>query len=919
MSLSNDVLGTYYPAEDDLALADRLARLPEATRNAVLEGIGSEAAHEALAYDFSFWGRPSQLDALNATTPFIAMLAGRGYGKTRSLAQWVHKKAMELPGSRGILIGRVTSDVRDVIILGESGIMSVAPPSERPRYVATMRRIVWPNGSEAMTFCASSDTEALTRNGWVHHNELAIGDEVYAIDPDTGKGVWSPVTKVNVFSVVDEPMLESSGHVSSLTTMSHRWLVRGANGRGRGSHTVSKALPETDAGFHWRESHEWLRTQKAYWYVPKTAPFDVPTDPKYTDDLVALVAWTMTEGSTAWVGNPRTSVRPSARKLREAICISQSQEVNSEHFLTIKHLLTRMYGPPSQAKTLSESGASRGGSPSWRVSGDKFFLNHEASMPILEHFDSHKRVRMSFVHQLTRAQLELFVQTCVYGDGSSIAHHAHPWALSQSGDNIEDARRVDALGMACVLLGKSVRWSDGSFVYKDSVKLSAIIGHQLKQERRLQNRRIVKYTGEVWCPTTEVGTWLARRDGTVYFTGNSADLPDQLRGPQGHWAACDELGSWRQKPAAGTMGLANAWDQVKIATRLGHNPQIFVATTPRRVPTIRDILKIAQETPDKMTLIRGSTNANRHLSPEYLDTVIGMYAGTSLAAQELDGLLLGDTDGALLSMDVIDEYRDLVPPPIDSLPLRVVGLDPSVAENPNDECGIVLAGSTGEREPFRRHAYIYEDWSLKGGPNQWAKAATALAKQHNAVIVAEQNQGVELVRMVLTAADPTVPVILVKAQQGKQLRAEPVILAYEQGRVHHTEYFSQLEDQYTTWVPAESKYSPDRVDAAVHALTALLVKAPVGFDGGVRTSRRQSRSLVVPSRSGPAIPVPASIVTASDHVKEQELAMGAGGKPYTFRGDGTGRGNAASIASTSPSPRRRWIRRRRTRNEDAES
>lgn len=550
MSLSNDVLGTYYPAEDDLALADRLARLPEATRNAVLEGIGSEAAHEALAYDFSFWGRPSQLDALNATTPFIAMLAGRGYGKTRSLAQWVHKKAMEQPGSRGILVGRVTSDVRDVIILGESGIMSVAPPSERPRYVSTMRRIVWPNGAEAMTF--------------------------------------------------------------------------------------------------------------------------------------------------------------------------------------------------------------------------------------------------------------------------------------------------------------------------------------------------------------------------------SADLPDQLRGPQGHWAACDELGSWRQKPAAGTMGLANAWDQVKIATRLGHSPQIFVATTPRRVPTIRDILKIAQETPDKMTLIRGSTNANRHLSPEYLDTVIGMYAGTSLAAQELDGLLLGDTDGALLSMDVIDEYRDLVPPPIDSLPLRVVGLDPSVAENPNDECGIVLAGATGEREPFRRHAYIYEDWSLKGGPNQWAKAATALAKQHNAVIVAEQNQGVELVRMVLTAADPTVPVILVKAQQGKQLRAEPVILAYEQGRVHHAEYFSQLEDQYTTWVPAESKYSPDRVDAAVHALTALLVKAPVGFDGGVRTSRRQSRSLVVPSRSGPAIPVPASVVTASDPVKEQELAMGTGGKPYTFRGS-TGRGNAASIASTSPSPRRRWIRRRRTSNEDAES
>ena len=546
MTLSNDTLGTYYPSDSDLALADKIARLPVEQRNEIMSGLTTDLAAEALAYDFSFWGRPSQLDAMNSTTPFIAMLAGRGYGKTRSLAQWVHKKAMEMPGSRGLLVGRVTSDVRDVIIMGESGILNVTPPSECPRYVATMRRIVWPNGSEAMTF--------------------------------------------------------------------------------------------------------------------------------------------------------------------------------------------------------------------------------------------------------------------------------------------------------------------------------------------------------------------------------SADLPDQLRGPQGHWAACDELGSWRQRPSASSMGIANAWDQVKIATRLGANPQIFVATTPRRVPTIRDILKIAQETPHKMTLIRGSTTANRHLSPEYLDTMLGMYAGTSLAAQELDGLLLGDTDGALLNMDLIDEYRDLAPPPISSLPLRVVGLDPSVAENPNDECGIVLAGATGEREPFRRHAYIYEDWSLKGGPNQWAKAATALAKQHNAVIVAEQNQGVELVRMVLTAADPTVPVILVRAQQGKQLRAEPVILAYEQGRVHHADYFPQLEDQYTTWVPAESKYSPDRVDAAVHALTALLVKAPVGFDGGVRTSRRQSRSMSMPVRSG-AIPV-TSIVQSSDPFREQALAAGAVARPFSVRPSSTGRGNAAAISQTSPRPRRRmW--RRRNQNETA--
>lgn len=474
------VLGTYYPAEEDLAIADRVAMLPPAERAKIMEEIAKELGAEsldALLYDFNFWGRPSQLDALKAETPVIAMLAGRGYGKTRSLAQWVHKKAMEMPGSKGLLVGRVTSDVRDVIVLGESGILNVVPPHERPRYVAGMRRVIWPNGSEAMTF--------------------------------------------------------------------------------------------------------------------------------------------------------------------------------------------------------------------------------------------------------------------------------------------------------------------------------------------------------------------------------SADLPDQLRGPQGHWAACDELGSWRQKATAKSAGMLNAWDQVKIATRLGSNPQIFVATTPRRVPTIRDLLGIAQKTPDKITLIRGSTFANRHLSTSYMDTITGMYSGTKLASQELDGLLLSDTEGALLAMSLIEDNRDLDAPPIDELPLRVVGLDPTVAERPGDECGIVLVGSTGEREPWRRHAYIYEDWSLKGSPQQWARAAVALAKQNQAVIVAEQNQGVELVRAILKAEDPTVPVILVRAEVGKMLRAEPIILAYEQGRVHHTDYFSDLEDQFTTWVPAETKKSPDRVDAAVHALTALLVKAPTGFADGVRVSRAVPRNIPV--------------------------------------------------------------------------
>lgn len=357
-------------------------------------------------------------------------------------------------------------------------------------------------------------------------------------------------------------------------------------------------------------------------------------------------------------------------------------------------------------------------------------------------------------------------------------------------------------------------------------------------------------------PTVRRLVW-ANGSEAMTFT---ADIPDQLRGVQFHYAFGDELGSWRVRATGG--GMANAWSQLQIATRLGEKPQIFIATTPRRVPMIVDAIRMAEEEPDRVLLVRGSTYANRHLGTTYKDAVTGLYAGTSLGKQELEGELLSDVEGALLDQGVIDSSRrvDLASDFWEELPKRVVGVDPTVSQTPNDECGIVVVGASAEKKLYRRRGYVLEDASLMGPPDVWAKQVVRMARKYRCPVVAEDNQGGEMVRMVIQAEDSGVPVTLVRSKAGKYARAEPVAHAYQQGRVHHTDYFSELEDQLTTWAPDEGMKSPDRLDACIHALTALMITPPKDWIGHVSVRspgahRNLNTSNHDPFNSGNVIPV----------------------------------------------------------------
>lgn len=217
-----------------------------------------------------------------------------------------------------------------------------------------------------------------------------------------------------------------------------------------------------------------------------------------------------------------------------------------------------------------------------------------------------------------------------------------------------------------------------------------------------------------------------------------------------------------------------------------------------------------------------------------------------MARQELDGDMLDeDPEGALWTEDTI-QYEVRSEQWLRSLPIRIVAVDPTVAAKPTDECGIVAIGATNEKALHRRHAYVLEDASLRASPEDWAQEAVRVYHDWNAsAMIVEKNQGHHLLTMAINNIDPSVNVIAVNAGTSKALRAEPVAQVYQQGRVFHAmPGYPLLETQMKTWEPNITKESPDRVDALVHGLTALLLTPPPGMiRGTVKIKSASGRKL----------------------------------------------------------------------------
>jgi phage terminase large subunit-like protein len=311
-----------------------------------------------------------------------------------------------------------------------------------------------------------------------------------------------------------------------------------------------------------------------------------------------------------------------------------------------------------------------------------------------------------------------------------------------------------------------------------------------------------------WEPSKRRLTWPNGSMATTF----SAFEPEALRGPQHHWAICDELGSWK---------FPEAWDMLMFGLRLGANPRCAVATTPRPVRVIRELLNLPTT-----AVTKGTTYENRaNLAEMFFQHIISKYEDTTLGRQELMGELFDSMPGALWLRDNIDKYRVKKAP---NLVLMIVAIDPAVSANEDsNETGIVLVGLDSQN-----HSYVFGDLSGKMSPAKWGKVAVEAYRDHKAdYVVAEVNQGGDLVEEIIKSAAGKKSVVYraVRASRGKRTRAEPIAALYEQGKVHHVGVFPDLEDQMCNWLPGEE--SPDRMDALVWGLTELNRSAINAFHG----------------------------------------------------------------------------------------
>jgi phage terminase large subunit-like protein len=300
----------------------------------------------------------------------------------------------------------------------------------------------------------------------------------------------------------------------------------------------------------------------------------------------------------------------------------------------------------------------------------------------------------------------------------------------------------------------------------------------------------------------------------------SAEEPDRLRGPQHDAIWADELASWKE-PKNATRN-SRAWDMAMFGLRLGTRPQVMVSTTPKPIPIIRELLAQAGGKRPTCVLTTATTYANRKfLADSFFDKIIHKYEGTRLGMQELLGKLIEEAEGALWTREVVDASHDHQH---SDLARVVVGVDPAVSATATSALtGIVVCG-----RGIDGRGYVLEDLSGRYSPDGWARKVLHAYDEHGADrIVAEGNQGGDLVRTNLNTARADLPISIVHASRSKQARAEPVAALYEQRRITHLDGvdFTELEDQLCTWEPLSGDPSPDRLDALVWAFTDLMLNA----------------------------------------------------------------------------------------------
>lgn len=719
---------------------------------------------QAIAYDWRVMGRDDQQPP-PFDWPVWLIKAGRGYGKTRTGSEWVRMVAENNPRARIALVGPTAADVRDVMVEGESGIRACAPPWAQPVYEPSKRRLTWPNGAIATTY--SADEPDRLRGPQHTHAWCLAGDTPVLMADGTQKEI-SNVVVGDMVQTRKGPRACIGSMLTRRNALVYRlMLVDGRSIIGTADHPV------------WIDGIGFIPLQAV------TKEMKVCVTPvsngvvKFGTDTAGITSAHL--DCIVRSGSPRTDL---SRKEVISITSMATNQTTGSKILSCLHTESTADCTPTiisdQLGTLQSGTLARN-----KKKIDRKELKSEyftASFAIMSS-EVLPNTRLSFAPVGAFNAQEMVHLNQNFGFASIAENNTQQSGECRDiaqGDAIDSpqSKELEHWSNEMCLAPSAKKYSNPSVKTQDFVSGNAPLLSTLKiaSVERLVHR---------------IDVYDIAVDGEREFFANGILVHN-----------CDEAAAWR---------YPDAWDMLMMGLRLGELPQVVVTTTPRPVP----LMKTIQNWPG-CVVTRGRTADNAsNLAPTFLTSLMAKYEGTRLGRQELEGEDLDDNPDALWQRDALDAHRVRQWPELTRI---VVAIDPAVtSRDDSDETGIIVAGVGADRR-----GYVLADLSGRHKPDAWGRIAINAYHEWKADrIVAESNQGGEMVSHVLRTIDGDVPVRLVHASRGKVARAEPVAALYEQGRVSHVGTLAKLEDQLCTW--SQGQASPDRMDALVWAVTELML------------------------------------------------------------------------------------------------
>lgn len=771
--------------------AELIASRSVSERQKLIDEIApTEQDKKALLYEWKFWARPKQV-APDWDWFIWLLLSGRGFGKTRTGAEWVINRARYGPFFPIALIGQTKADVRDTMVeLGESSILKISPPWFMPTYEPSKRRLTWPNGMTATIF--SGDEPDQLRgpqhgSAWVDELCLIQGT---IIETDrggvkienikSGDMVW---TRFGLRKVIASGLTIEKAQVYELKTVNGNSII------GTEFHPVWT----DNRGFQMLSKIEICDALRVW-------------DKKRNNLLYGVATSGISKRITTIIGKVGFCIERFT-----LLCMGRYLEAWIFTILMVikQTIVLKIWKPLLGPSILSGIGQRDGG-----LAQKRSERKMEVLIGLMKHGNhSRSNAKSAIKHFWQKASGLSFAQGHVINRRKEV--------------DGKIKKKEFAKNAVSPILGTSEKAAFFALRHADQFI-------QIKIENFLKRINIASYA--IRCISQKIlGPNVVHGNADINLSPNwpktKTDKLHSITKVPGFYSVFNLEVEGDHEYFANGILVHNSkykypqetWDNLEFGLRLGDNPQVVVTTTPRPIKIIRELYA-----DEASAIVTGSSYENiSNLAGRYVDRVIKKYEGTRLGRQELHGVILTDVPGALWTHDGLDADRVRQAP---SLKRIVVAIDPAVSANTDssNETGMVVAGIDADN-----HGYLLEDLSGIYTPKEWAeKAIYAYDNWQADAVIGESNQGGDLVAsnirstaqiLQLTGQRTTaeINVKLVRATKGKYTRAEPISSIYEQHRVHHVGMFAELEDQLCVWIPGED--SPDRLDALVWAFTELML------------------------------------------------------------------------------------------------